>query len=317
MMPPHTQDFHVAIIGAGLAGLGLAMSLHSKGIPCAVYEAATKPTQVIRGSMNIAPNGQVALEAYGILPGLHRHSCPYEYASVRDSKGEVVSKILLGHKDYFKYDGMCIVRSQLVEILIVTAKERGIPVQRNKKFTRVVSESKVKGVQFEFEDGTSSSASLLVGADGIYSSLRKTMYPDVEPQYIGMVVVMGECAAEAASLTQDHNSMVLGGEIGSFLLGAHVPDRSDFMFAIQKNHPDLGREGWKQLGKDTKSMKEFLYADYDKWPVYCQHILDHSRDEALFLWPLMTLPDLPSWMSQGRRVLLIGDAVSSKIVLHA
>lgn len=306
-----SQTFHVAICGAGLSGLGLALSLKSKGISCTVYEAAAKPTQVVKGSLNVAPNGQTVLDAYGLLPELAAKSCSYQSANVRNARGELVSKVLAGHKDHFKYDGMRIIRAYLIESLVKAAGDRGVSVVCNKKFVRVISESRDEGVEFEFEDGSTATASLLIGADGIHSRVRTNMYPDIEPKYVGVTAVLSSCDARLADVNfEEHTGMLFGDKLGTFLSFSHNHDNSEFLVCVQREQPDLGRAGWKKLGEDKQALKEFLRKDYDKWPAFCQRELDNLKDEALFLWPMQILPTLPSVTSDEHRVLLIGDAVS-------
>lgn len=98
--------FTIAICGAGLGDLGLALALQSHGIPCTIYEARSTPTRAIRGSLQLAPNGQAALAGYNILPQLSAESCCYKHVTVRDKHGNTIRKISLGGKEDFGYDSM-------------------------------------------------------------------------------------------------------------------------------------------------------------------------------------------------------------------
>jgi len=52
-------------------------------------------------------------------------------------------------------------------------------------------ENRPDGVRVSFTDGTTQIADLLVGADGIRSTIRRSIRPDVEPQYAGYVAWRG------------------------------------------------------------------------------------------------------------------------------
>lgn len=190
-----SQPLDVAICGEGLAGLGLAIALQSKGIECAVYEAAARPTQVVKSALSLGPNGENVLYSLGIMPELAEQACFYRDMDVKTLNGDTVSKILMSYTDHFKHDGMRVTRAQLIDVLVKTARDRNIPVICSRKYTRVLSESVTNGVHFEFEDGSTATASLLVGADGIHSRMRTNMYPDTKPQYIGFAAVLATCDA--------------------------------------------------------------------------------------------------------------------------
>lgn len=307
------NKFEVAICGAGLAGFSLALSLNAKGIPCIVYDAAARPQTVIKGSINLAPNGQAVLDDIDILERVLPTTCAYRDVIIRNIQGTPISKMLIGRKETFKYDSIRLMRADLIDSFAKACHERGIPVVCNKKFQSVVSESE-EGVTFRFEDGTNGTASMLIGADGIFSHIRASMYSDVNVDYIGHIAIMTTVDSEIASLeTEQHQGMTLGNEIGTMMLGRNNADLSNWIVVLQKVHPDLGKAGWKQFGEDKQALKEFMRKDYDKWPTYCQRALDTMDEEALFLWPMYTAPALPSWSSPKNRVLLIGDAVSQPV----
>src|SRR4051812_13572387 len=97
---------------------------------------------------------------------------------------------------------MRIIRGELVGELIKAVNERGIQVHYREKFTRIVSESKAEGVIIEFDDGTTAYISLLIGADGIYSPLRRALFPEVELQYIGTSAVTASVCSKDVPRSQ-------------------------------------------------------------------------------------------------------------------
>ncbi|KAH0389941.1 hypothetical protein KCU89_g16136, partial [Aureobasidium melanogenum] len=61
----------ISIIGAGIAGLTLAISLHTQGIPCAIYETRPEP-QNIGGAVMLSPNSLKLFDNMGIFDDLKR-----------------------------------------------------------------------------------------------------------------------------------------------------------------------------------------------------------------------------------------------------
>jgi 2-polyprenyl-6-methoxyphenol hydroxylase-like FAD-dependent oxidoreductase len=56
---------HVAIIGAGLSGLALAIALHRQGISCAIYELRD-PSAATSGALMLSPNALRILDTLGL-----------------------------------------------------------------------------------------------------------------------------------------------------------------------------------------------------------------------------------------------------------
>lgn len=306
--PPTRAGLHVAVIGSGLAGLSLALSLQHNHVSCTVYEASDTPERVISGSLQLAPNGQLALEPLGVLPRLHKHSRFYKVAPVHDNTGKVTSEILLGDEKEFGYDCMRIIRGVLVRELASAARERGIEIVCNKKFTGVLSESKTEGVRFRFEDGTTEKADLLVGADGIHSRVRREMFPDAaEPTYIGNVAVSSSCARNDIEGMQDGTYGTFIGEAGAILFGGHVPDDSDYLIGVQRAYPDQSRKEWEAFSQCKKRLRAFLEEGIETWPSYVQSAIKNARDDNFGLWVLRVLPEMKSWVSEQGRVVLVGD----------
>ena len=75
--------------------------------------------------------------------------------------------------------------------------EQGIPTHYERKFSHIVAET-ADGVDFAFADGTTASAALLIGADGIHSATRRNFYPDEgHPIFAGMILWRGMTFAKA------------------------------------------------------------------------------------------------------------------------
>lgn len=304
----HTaKDFTVAICGAGLAGLGLALALHSHGIKCTIFEAVETPERAARGSLQIAPNGQVVLDKYGVWTDLSKSSKFYHNARIMKNDGTLMNEIMLGDKDTFGYESMRVVRRTLVAKLASTIRDRGMDIHCNKKFVRILSETD-SGVTIEFADGTTAAASMLVGADGIHSRLRSTLYPSVKTQYIGSIAIGGSVSASEIAGPQDIPYGLYLSEHGSAMIGSHTPDDTDYVAFVGRPHADLGREGWKEMFKTKDRLRRVLQENQDDWPIHVRSAIANLRDDDLWLWPLYVLPELESWSSMAGRVILIGDA---------
>ncbi|KAI3012736.1 hypothetical protein CBS147346_477 [Aspergillus niger] len=185
------RDLHVAIVGAGIGGLALAMGLEKKGVPYTIYEAAPG-FSVVGAGIGFGPNGDLALDM--LQEGFRAE---YEKVCVGNKPGEP--------QDIY-YEGML-----LQPGLGLNEPWRGKSAWGHPKYahhhavleimTKYISVEKVRfsktlvGIQqyagkviLKFADGDTAEASILVGADGIKSMVRKhvlgPLYPSqVEPVY--------------------------------------------------------------------------------------------------------------------------------------
>ena len=69
-----------------------------------------------------------------------------------------------------------------------TAIERGIWIKFEKRYSHIVSEDDC-GVEFAFADGSTEKASMLIGADRVYSEVRSYVAPAVTPIYSGFIAI--------------------------------------------------------------------------------------------------------------------------------
>jgi 2-polyprenyl-6-methoxyphenol hydroxylase-like FAD-dependent oxidoreductase len=77
---------------------------------------------------------------------------------------------------------MRVYRHIVLEELLAAVKEKSIPIHFNQRFDHVVSETK-DNVTWQFKDGSIETASLLIGADGIHSTVRSYLAPELKPVF--------------------------------------------------------------------------------------------------------------------------------------
>ncbi|OJZ84840.1 hypothetical protein ASPFODRAFT_209304 [Aspergillus luchuensis CBS 106.47] len=223
------KDLHVAIVGAGIGGLALAMGLEKKGVPYTIYEAAPGYS-VVGAGIGFGPNGELAL---GMLQ--ERFRAQYEKVCVGNKPGEpqdIYYKGMLlqpgfglnepwrgksawGHPNYVRRSAY---RRAVLEIM---TKYISIEKVRFSKTIAGVQQHPGK-VILKFADGDTAEASILVGADGIKSTVRKhvlgPLYPSqVEPVYANSYCYRGMYVGEKRCYV---TYMISKGEKFNFLLCA-------------------------------------------------------------------------------------------------
>ncbi|KAF9171562.1 hypothetical protein BGX21_000979 [Mortierella sp. AD011] len=163
---------HVVIVGAGLAGLFLAILLDLQGVPYEIYERA-KAIRPLGGVMSLNANILPVFEQLGLLEELKSISLPTSDFHVYKSNMKLISAIEgVGSEELVGYDYQLFARPNLYDIFLAR-----IPPGRlhlNKKVMSIAQGR--EGVMIRCSDGTTYHGDILVGADGAYSGVRQSLY---------------------------------------------------------------------------------------------------------------------------------------------
>ncbi len=167
----------VLIAGGGVGGLTLALSLHERGIPCRVFEAAgeVKPLGV---GINTLPHAIRELAALGLLPALDAVAVRTRELRYLNRFGQEIWVEPRGTWAGHDVPQFSIHRGHLHEALWQAAQQRlgtGALVT-GARFAGAAQDG--SGVTARFADGRIARGEVLVGADGIHSVLRAALHPD-------------------------------------------------------------------------------------------------------------------------------------------
>jgi 2-polyprenyl-6-methoxyphenol hydroxylase-like FAD-dependent oxidoreductase len=157
--------------------------------------------------------------------------------------------------------------------------------------------------QVTFTDGSTDDADLVIGADGVRSSVMRSLLADegIEPKYEGLIGVGGFIDDSVPAEVDEEKSMVFTfGRNGFFGYGASSP------------HTTMWWSTWSEdeLPKDRKLSQEEMSARlksrHGAWKdPNIQDIIEKAHVSQMY--PVWTTPDLPYWGANG--ILGVGDAV--------
>lgn len=299
----------VAIIGAGLSGLSLSVALHQQGIKATIYESRPAPLN-IGGAVMLSPNALKVLDALEVYKDVRGRGYNFDLLEMVKTTGELLERYEFGGVEKYGYHANRIYRYELIDAILSKIKALGISVEFGTKYARVVEETDDR-VTWESSDGSHHTASVLVGADGIHSSVRKYLYPDVEPKFIGMAGITA--VAPASKVTYPYGKIdkpltIMSENKGAFVIAPQRADASEMFFGKQKKVDEKAREGWEKFMADKQELIKFLQEDAESFGEAAVTASSNIIPEKLNVWPFYVIPPLDKWASAKRRVVILGDA---------
>ena len=175
------------IIGGGVAGPVTAMALQRAGIDADVYEAYPPPDTEVGSYLGLASNGLDALRAIEADKPVLAAGFPTPTNVLWSGRGRRLGAVSNGGQLADGTVAHTIKRARLYQALHEEAAGRGIEVQYGKRL--VAADVAADGrVTAEFQDGSRATGDLLIGADGVHSTVRRLLDPEAPAgRYVGLV----------------------------------------------------------------------------------------------------------------------------------
>ncbi|ORY03474.1 hypothetical protein BCR34DRAFT_617773 [Clohesyomyces aquaticus] len=169
------RPFRVVVVGAGIAGLTLSNALQRAGIDHVVLEKHKQVVHASGASIGIWPNGSRLLAQLGCLDSIKKACSKMKVSYTRNSDGKafITSKLFDEISKRHGYEFFLLERMEFIRALY-----NGLPSRTPIKTgcaVKSISES-VDGVRVFLEDGSHEDGDIVVGCDGVASSVRKIMW---------------------------------------------------------------------------------------------------------------------------------------------
>ena len=276
----------IVIAGGGVGGLTLGCALSQARKPFRIFERAVELRPVGAG-IALSPNAFQAFAHIGMDDRVRRCGWDLEVADLCDSKGRVllrarVPKLAAGLTKAMTRTNL---QRALIEAL-GTSVETGRAIQSY--------QSRPGGVRVRMADGEEVEAELLVGADGLHSSVRRAMRGDETLRYSGQTSWRG--LVTGVDVNQQHGVTESWGphqRFGIVPIGvSHV-----YWFAVV-NAPAGER--------DEIDPRHELRRRFDGWHTPIDKLLAMTPPDQIIRADIFDRPPINRWVD-GRAVLL-GDA---------
>lgn len=292
-----TRGLSVAVIGGGIGGISAALSLLRAGLDVHVFEQSRMVHEVGAG-IAVSPNATRILQRFGLGDQFDRIGVrPVAWHHRRWDDGRTLLRTPLGFEVEAKFGSP---HYQMHRADLVTALARALPAERvhvGHRFVSFVDHGDT--VDVRFENGESFRADLLIGADGIHSSVRQALFGPEQPRFTGFVAYRGLVPTSRLAHLDIEADIHLTMGPHSHFVHYYVRGRRLVNFVAVLEQDDWALESWTEPGNVPE-----LRAIYRDWHPQVRGILD-AVDET-FKWAIFDRPPIPRW-TVGSATLL-GDA---------
>ncbi|HKU10634.1 MAG TPA: NAD(P)/FAD-dependent oxidoreductase, partial [Sinomonas sp.] len=288
------------IIGAGIAGPGAAMALQKAGIESVVYEAHPSSGEGIGTFLTLATNGVDALRTLDAEEAAVAAGFPTTAIVVWSGTGKRLGAAEVSTTLDDGTTGHTLKRADLYRAIHDQAVSRGIRIEHGMRL--VAAEIVDGGVRASFADGSDATGDILIGCDGIHSTVRRIIDPQAPaPTYAGLINLGGFVRGVRVDADAGTYHMIFGKR--AFFGYAVAPDDEVWWFANVPEPNEPTRGSLAGIGTDEWRRRLInLFAD-DAGPA--ARLIETTTHE-LAASPFHTLPHLPTWHTD--RMIVIGDA---------
>lgn len=287
----------IAVIGCGLGGATATALLQHLGCQVKVFEQA--PGFLPAGAgIHLSPNvlkvlRQIGVEHQLLVQGFQ----PASFTSRAWNSGELLFDLPLGEQAVQHYGGayLTVHRGELHRA-IVDEIDRGCLVY-GRRLKSLVSTS--DSVQLHFEDGHQETADLVIGADGLSSTIRKILIGDEPPVFSGQVAFRSMFSTDAMHRLPE-NGLTKWWAPDRFVIAYYLTKALDTFYFVA----GFPAKEWSHHGASTEGTQEELLHEFAGFHPEVQMILRASPPARK--WPLFERDANPIW--HRGRVALLGDA---------
>jgi 3-hydroxybenzoate 6-monooxygenase len=293
------KNEQVLIVGGGIGGLAAALALARQGIPCQVIEQAAEFKEIGAG-IQLGPNVFWMFERLGLIEPIGALAVfPNNLIMMDSVTGEEVTRIPLGDafRRKFHHPYALIHRADLHKVLFEACqKSDRIRLDASQKVVKF--DATADGIAVKTESGRAYRGAALIGADGLWSTVREIVVGDGKPKPAGHITYRAVLPTSDMPEKFRWRDMVLWA--GEKVHLVHYPLRTGELFnLVAVFHSNRYEEGWDSFGDPSELHERFAKT--------CEPVRTLlNKIESWRMWVLCDRPPIKDW-SKGR-ITLLGDA---------
>jgi len=289
----------VIVVGGGIGGLAAALALARKGLRSRVLEQAPEFKEIGAG-IQLGPNVFKMFARLGLTDAISRMAWfPDRLVMMDCVTAAEVTRITIGKDflDHFKFPYALIHRADLHQAILEACRQCGmVELETLRKVTGAAERG--GGVAVTLADGGTIEGAALIGADGLWSTVRGIIANDGAPRVSGHIAYRAVLASEEVPERLRLGSMVIWAGEKTHLV--HYPLRSgEITNLVAVFHSNRYEEGWDSYGDPAELHERFAGT--------CEEVRTMlGKIEQWRMWVLCDREPIKIW-SRGRMTLL-GDA---------
>jgi salicylate hydroxylase len=304
----------IFIAGAGIGGLTASLALAARGFRVVVLEKAERLEEAGAG-LQLSPNASRVLIGLGGLEGrLRPRAVTPDAISIMSARaGREIARLPLGEAASSRAGAPYWVlhRADLQAALQAEVNDHpDIELRLGCQFEDVTAHAKgLTVVQRSGNTRRQDVAMALIGADGIWSSVRHHLFPQVQPRFSGLIAWRGTFDATQLPREQAPRRVQLWMGPNAHLVAYPVSGgRQVNVVAIVPG--TWNRPGWSAPGDEVELKGAFAASHWSGPARMMIGAVDSWRK-----WALFTVPDGGDWTSGA--IALLGDAAHAMLPFAA
>src|SRR5215470_2847480 len=296
-----TRAPRIAIVGGGVGGLAAALALERRGAEIVVCEQSPALNEIGAG-LNLSPNALKALRALGVEDAVIARGSESDFLIIRSWKsGRIISRMRRGaFRQQFGAPNLSVHRADLLDVL-----RRALKTVDFRLGARCIAvENCGRGAVARLAGGGAIEADVVVGADGIHSVVRKSLFGPDAPRFTGCICWRGMADARAVppDIAVAEGAMWMGphGHV------VHYPVRRGELINIVAH---VDSDSWTEESWTRECDMSELMTTYAGWHPDLLRLYPYSA--RWYKWALYDRDPAQRW-SKGRATLL-GDSAHAML----